>query len=121
MDPDAAQAVHDVEGILTLYGRDIMMSFVRTTLTLDPDVARMLDDEVHRTRRPFKQIVNDALRRGLAPRVADETLEPYRVTVHKAKLRAGIDPTSLNRLADELDDEATVDKLSGKRGPPKRR
>jgi hypothetical protein len=39
---------------------------VRTTLTLDPDVAAQLAAEQARTRRPFKQIVNDALRRGLA-------------------------------------------------------
>jgi hypothetical protein len=88
---------------------------MRTTLTLDPDVERMLDDEVHRTRRPFKQVVNDVLRRGLAPRLADEALEPYRVTVHRAKLRPGIDPTSLNRLVDELDDEATLAKVRSKR------
>jgi hypothetical protein len=39
---------------------------VRTTLTLDPDVAAQLTAERARTNRPFKQIVNDALRRGLA-------------------------------------------------------
>ena len=40
---------------------------MRTTLTLDPDVARRIEDEVHRLRKPFKQVVNDALRRALAP------------------------------------------------------
>jgi hypothetical protein len=38
---------------------------MRTTLTLDPDVARMVQEEVHRVRKPFKDVVNDALRRGL--------------------------------------------------------
>ena len=42
---------------------------MRTTLTLDPDVARMIEEEVHRLRKPLKQVVNDALRRGLAPPV----------------------------------------------------
>lgn len=83
---------------------------MRTTLTLDPDVERLLTNEVHRTRRPFKQVVNDAIRRGLSPRLADEPEERYRVEVHHAKLRPGIDPTALNRLADELEDESIVHK-----------
>jgi hypothetical protein len=74
---------------------------VRTTLTLDPDVARLLEEEAHRTRKPFKQVVNDAIRRGLSPRLAK--VEPYRLPVHKARLAAGIDVTSLNRLVDELE------------------
>jgi hypothetical protein len=82
---------------------------VRTTLTLDPDVERLLTDEVHRTRRPFKQVVNDALRRGLSPRLADEPDEAYRVKVHHARLRPGIDPTAMNRLTDELEDEALLE------------
>jgi hypothetical protein len=84
---------------------------MRTTLTLDPDVERMLEDEVHRVRRPFKQVVNDAIRRGLAPRLGDSPSEPYRVKPHKSTLGAGIDPSALNRLADELDDDGIIRKL----------
>jgi hypothetical protein len=92
---------------------------VRTTLTLDPEVERLVSDEVHRTRRPFKQVVNDAIRRGLAPRVPDEPEERYRIDVHRTKLRPGIDPTSINRLADELDDEGAIEKEAhNKRSPP---
>lgn len=39
---------------------------MRTTLTLDPDVAAMLRKSVARGDRTFKQAVNDALRKGLA-------------------------------------------------------
>jgi len=88
---------------------------MRTTLTLDPDVDRMLADEVHRTRRPFKQVVNDAIRRGLGPRGAGEAQPRYRATVHKARLRAGVDPNALNRLADELEDEAVLQKRPRRR------
>lgn len=38
---------------------------MRTTLTLDPDVAARLQKEVGKGEKTFKQIVNDALRRGL--------------------------------------------------------
>lgn len=83
---------------------------MRTTLTLDPDVESLISEEAHRTRLPFKQVVNDAIRRGLRPRLADEPEERYRVTVHTTRLRAGVDHASLNRLADELEDEAVLEK-----------
>jgi hypothetical protein len=38
---------------------------VRTTLTLDDDVAARLDAERRKRRAPFKQLVNDVLRAGL--------------------------------------------------------
>ena len=84
---------------------------MRTTLTLDPDVARMLEEEAHRQRKPFKQVVNEAIRRGLAPRGGSRPAAPYRVRPHKTTLRPGIDAGALNRLADEIEDEAVVDKL----------
>lgn len=83
---------------------------MRTTLTLDPDVVRLLEDEVHRTRKPFKQVVNDAIRHGLAPARRAITT-PYRVKAHLTKLAPGIDPTKLNALADQLEDEAILAKM----------
>lgn len=79
---------------------------MRTTLTLDDDVARLLDDAVHRERRPMKKIVNDALRRALTPAVGGP---PYRLIPHESSLRPGFDPAGFNRLADELEDEAILD------------
>lgn len=38
---------------------------MRTTLSLDDDVAAMLQTAQKRQKKPFKQIVNDALRAGL--------------------------------------------------------
>lgn len=39
---------------------------MRTTLTLDEDVARRLHAEARRTGKPFKVVVNEYLRLGLA-------------------------------------------------------
>lgn len=80
---------------------------MRTTLTLDDDVARLIDDAVHRQRRPMKQIINDALRSALAPPASRQ--EPYRLIPHESALRPGFDPAGFNRLADELEDEAIID------------
>ena len=38
---------------------------MRTTLTLDEDVAKLLEKELRRSGKPFKQVVNDFLRLGL--------------------------------------------------------
>jgi len=63
---------------------------MRTTLTLDPDVARMLTDEAHRLRKPFKQVVNDALRRGLDnPRPDNFTAKDTCLKLHQKIICAG--------------------------------
>jgi hypothetical protein len=96
--------------ILTTKTQSIMMPGMRTTLTLDPDVAKLLEDAVHRTRRPLKFVVNDALRRGLAsfPRAAAR--RRFRVEPHRSALRPGFDLAGFNKLADELEDEAIIAK-----------
>lgn len=90
----------------------------RTTLTLDEDVAARLADEVHRQRKPFRQVVNDAIRRGLSGSSRAGKLAPFRVRLHKSTLRPGIDPLGFNRLADHLEDEAFLasSRKPGRRG-----
>jgi hypothetical protein len=83
-----------------------MMSCMRTTLTLDDDVARLITEEAHRTKTSIKQIVNSALRAALAPVAAGQ--EPYRETVHHATLAPGLDLAGFNKLADELEDRAII-------------
>ena len=79
---------------------------MRTTLTLDDDIAVRLREEAARQGVPFKQMVNRAIRLGL--RAAGESHErtPYRVRPHALGLKAGMDPTKLGQLADELETEA---------------
>lgn len=84
---------------------------MRTTLTLDADVARLLEEEAHRQRKPFKQVVNEAIRRGLAPAPTGKPPGRFRVRPHRTSLRPGIDAGTLNRLVDELEDEAVIQKL----------
>jgi len=69
---------------------------------------------MHRERRPFKAVLNDALRRGLSPRARGRPAAPYRVTPHQTELVAGFDPLGFNRLADELEDDATLRKATGR-------
>jgi hypothetical protein len=83
-------------------------------LTLDPDVARLIEEEARRQRKPVKQVVNEALRRGLSPHAA-AARKRFRVKPHRTELRAGFDAGSFNRLVDELEDEAIVEKLKAGR------
>jgi hypothetical protein len=82
------------------------MPAMRTTLTLDPDVTRLIEDAVHRERRSRRKVVNDALRRALTP--ARGPREPVRIVAHTSAVRPGIDLERLNQLADELEDEALL-------------
>jgi hypothetical protein len=81
---------------------------MRTTLTLDPDVAKMIEDEVHRVRKPLKQVVNDALRRGLTSPGGRGTAKRYQMKIHRATLLPGVDRGRLNALADEMEDSAVI-------------
>jgi hypothetical protein len=79
---------------------------MRTTLTLDEDVA---EEEQHRTRSSMKEIVNAALRAALAPKPT--RTEPYREKVHETELLPGYDLAGYNKLADELEDEAILESM----------
>ena len=79
---------------------------MRTTVTFDEDVARLISDAQHRERKSFKQIVNEAMRRGLTQGAPDAPA--YIVRVHHSGVRPGIDVTALNALADEFEDDAVA-------------
>ena len=80
-------------------------------MTLDPDVARLLTEEAHRLRKPFKHVVNEAIRKGLAPAPAGASQEVFRVRPHRTTLRHGIDVASLNKVADEFEDDAVIEQM----------
>ena len=78
---------------------------MRTTLTLEHDIADRLREQTRLLGRPFKQVVNDALRRGLSPAAREAPAPRYRVVPNRSALAPGIDPLRLNQLSDELEAE----------------
>ncbi len=76
---------------------------MRTTLTLDPDVAERLRQETRRTGKALKALVNEALRHGLG--LAGKPKRPPRFAVksHAFGFRPGIDLDRVNQLVDELE------------------
>lgn len=88
-----------------------MMITMRTTLTLDDDVTALLREEAERTRLPFKEVVNQAIRLGLRTAAAPPHREPFRTQGHAFGFKPGIDLDRLNQLADELEAGAVRDNL----------
>jgi len=85
---------------------------MRTTLTLDDDLARLLKKTARDSERPFKQVVNEAIRAGLVALEEPPARQPYRLEpADLGGVRPGIDLTKALRLADELEDEALRQKL----------
>ncbi|HSN93225.1 MAG TPA: hypothetical protein VLS93_18490 [Anaeromyxobacteraceae bacterium] len=76
---------------------------MRTTVTLDPDVAEKLSRLAHARRAPFKQVLNEVLRRGLSGQEPAARARPFAVKPHRSGLRPGVDALRLNQLADELE------------------
>jgi hypothetical protein len=74
---------------------------MRTTLTLDEDVAAKLKTESQRAGRPFREIVNETLRRGLESRRATAQQRAFKVTARDlGNLKPGL---SLDNVADLIE------------------
>lgn len=92
---------------------------MRTTLTLDDDVAHQLAERQRLTGTSFKQLVNDTLRSGLqAGQLPAAAPPPFQVTPKAAGFRTGVDVLRLNQLNDELESEAFLGRLAS--SPAKR-
>ena len=87
---------------------------MRTTLTLDADVADRIGELMRLRDQSLKQTVNDLIRRGMA---ADSGRSPsrkrFKVKAHRGGFRAGVDLLKLNQLADELEADAFVAQSDG--------
>ena len=79
---------------------------MRTTLTIEPDVAM----EIERRRRlaggSLKRVINSLLRKGLRAEAEAPPTKPYRSETFDLHFRPRIDPLKLNQLVDELDVDA---------------
>lgn len=84
---------------------------MRTTLTLDESLARELKKRAAASGRPFKDVVNEAIARGLAGGTARS--KRYRLrAVSLGGPQEGVDLTKAVRLAAALEDEEWARKLA---------
>ena len=82
-----------------------MMYPMRTTLTLEPDVAEALEREARRQGKSTKSVVNQALRLGLGLVGKPPAPTPFTVEPHSFGVRPGVDLDRINQLVDELEAE----------------
>jgi len=83
----------------------------RTTLTLEPDLARMLRQRAHESNRSFKDVVNEAIRTGLSL-ARPPRRRAYRLkATHLGGVRPGIDLDKALQLAAALEDAEIARKL----------
>jgi hypothetical protein len=76
---------------------------VRTTLTLDDDIAAKLRAEVRQSGEPFKEVVNRVLRIGLHTQKQAKTLPPFKVKTRDMGLRPGLDLDNIEELLDKVE------------------
>ena len=76
---------------------------MRTTLTLDDDVAAKLKAESRRAGRPFRDIVNDTLRRGLASRRATAQRQPFKIVARDLGLKQGLSLDNVWELIEQVE------------------
>ena len=74
------------------------MSFVRTTLTIDPDIAVMAKKATQITGLPFKSLINQALRIGIDAVLSPKKSRPYRTKGHAMGLRKGLSYDNIHEL-----------------------
>lgn len=82
---------------------------MRTTVTLDRDVERILRETAVRTHKPFKKVLNDTLRAGIEQSSGIGRSEPFVLKSRPMGLRAGHDPAGFNRLIDDVEAEAFLE------------
>jgi hypothetical protein len=71
---------------------------MRTTLTLDPDVAAKAKKGARKLNKPFKEVINAALRIGLDQVLNPPKSKPYRTTPRPMGLREGFSYDNIAEL-----------------------
>ena|SRR5579883_49862 len=87
------------------------MPLMRTTLTLDDDLAGLLKQRARELGIPFKEAVNRTIRAGLGGQTTTRPRPAPSIISHSFGFRPGIDLDKLGQFADELEAEAYADKL----------
>jgi hypothetical protein len=75
---------------------------VRTTLSLEEDVARLLEKETRRTGASFKEVVNRTLRLGLIA-AARPARKPFTVKSRKIGLPQGLTYDNVEELIERME------------------
>jgi len=84
---------------------------MRTTITLDPDVAERVRRVMRERGLSFKEAVNQAIRAGLSP----ESGGAFRTPTHRMGFTQGLPWDKAIQMAGELEDEELARKLAARK------
>lgn len=88
----------------------MMLCSMRTTVTLDPDVAAKLKETARERDISFKEALNSAVRRGFERGEAKPM--PYRLpAAQRLEARPGVNLVKALQLAGELEDAEAIRKM----------
>ena len=76
---------------------------MRTTLSIDDDIAKLVEDEVRRSGDTFKGTVNRLLRQGLIASKNPEPRKRFVVTPRKMGLPPGLSYDSIPELLEKIE------------------
>lgn len=89
-----------------MWHHDVVM---RTTVTLVPEAELLLRNAMRRTGESFKEVLNQAILKGLANDSIEPDDEPFVVASRPMGLRPGYDAGRLNSLADDLEADSFLE------------
>jgi len=78
---------------------------MRTTLTLDPDVAAKVKRGAKKLNKPIKEVINEALRFGLDSVLNPPPAKPYRTIPRPMGLREGFSYDDIAELLSRAEGE----------------
>lgn len=77
-------------------------------MTIDPDTEILLREEMERTGKPFKRVLNEAVRSALGKRGTPVEIK----ALFRKPFPVGLADANFNQLADAWDDDETVRELN---------
>jgi hypothetical protein len=84
-----------------------MMLLVRTTLNISDALLEELRDRSRRSGRPMRQVVEQALRRGLSAEKESSSM-PVKIEPFRLGLRPAYRGMSMNQIYDQLEAEGAM-------------
>ncbi len=95
------------QGYLDTKQLEAIVINMKTTITLDTEVEQRLREAMQRQGKSLKEILNEALRRGLGL-----SQQQFEVKSRPLRLRPGLDPARPSDLDDDLEVEEFLSKTA---------
>jgi predicted transcriptional regulator len=80
---------------------------MRTTINISDGILSELRELARKRRRPFREIVEETLQKGLGAATPSSDGKPVRIATHRVGIKPAYQGLSLNQLYDQIEAEDT--------------